>query len=38
MRLLAKQAIIVGMITDPEPQEAIGRFDTKGPMVPADAH
>ena len=38
MRLLAKQAIVVGMTADPEPQEPIARLDAQGTMVPADAH
>ncbi len=38
MRLLAKQAIVVRVTADPEPQEPIARFDAQGTMVPADAH
>jgi hypothetical protein len=36
MRLLAKQAIVVGMSADPEPYEAVERFDGKGTMVTPD--
>ena len=38
MCLVAKQAIVVRMTADPEPQEPIARFDAQGTMVPADAH
>ena len=38
MRLLAKQAIVVGMTADPKPQEPIAGFDAQGTMVPAHSH
>jgi hypothetical protein len=37
MRLLAKQAIVVGMAANPEPDEAVCRFDREGAVVSADA-
>jgi hypothetical protein len=36
MRLLAKQAIIVGMAANPEPDESIGGVDGQGSVVGAD--
>jgi hypothetical protein len=34
--LLAKQPIVVGMAADPEPHEAIGRFDSERAVVTSD--
>ena len=36
MRLLAKQAIVVSMAANPEPDESVGRFDGQGSVVGAD--
>jgi len=36
MRLLAKQAIVVGMAPDPEPDESVGGVDGQGSVVAAD--
>ena len=36
MRLLAKQSIVVGMATNPEPDKRIGSFDGQGAVVGAD--
>ncbi len=36
MRLLAKQAIVVSMAANPEPDESVGRFDSQGSVVSAD--
>src|SRR5262245_39771768 len=38
MRLLAKQAIVVGMAANPEPDESIGRLDGQGSVVGADSN
>jgi hypothetical protein len=38
MRLLAKQAIVVSMATNPEPDESVRHVDGKGSVVGADAH
>jgi hypothetical protein len=37
MRLLAKQAIIVSVAANPEPDEPVGRVDGQGSVVSADA-
>jgi hypothetical protein len=36
MRLLAKQAIVVSMAANPEPNEPVGRVDGQGSVVSAD--
>ena len=36
MRLLAKQAIVVSMAANPEPDEPIGRVDGQSTVVSAD--
>jgi hypothetical protein len=37
MRLLAKQAIVVGMTANPEPDESVWCFDRKGAVVSPDS-
>lgn len=36
MRLLAKQAIVLSMATNPEPDESVRRVDGEGSVVGAD--
>jgi hypothetical protein len=36
--LLAKQAIVVGMAANPEPDESVGRADGQSSVVGADPH
>jgi hypothetical protein len=38
MRLLAKQAIVVGMAPNPEPDDSIRGVDSQSSVVGADAH
>jgi hypothetical protein len=38
MRLLAKQAIVVSMTANPEPDEPVGRVDGQGSVVSADPY
>lgn len=37
MRLLAKQAIVVSMAANPEPDESVGRVDGQGSVVGTDS-
>jgi hypothetical protein len=34
--MLAKQPIVVGMVADPEPHEAVGRFERERVIVTSD--